>query len=167
MEAGTTMTRSVWLLLISLALLWGGSFLFVEVALEGFKPLTIVALRVLTGAIVLHAVLLLLKLKFPWDLKNIARFAIMGALNNAIPFSLIVWGQQSIDAGRASVMNATVPLFTVMLAHWLLKDEKLTPAKLAGIVIGFAGVFVLAGLGSSSSDNSVICLLYTSPSPRD
>ena len=156
MEAGTTMTRSVWLLLISLALLWGGSFLFVEVALEGFKPLTIVALRVLTGAIVLHAILLLLKRKFPWDLKNITRFAIMGALNNAIPFSLIVWGQQSIDAGRASVMNATVPLFTVMLAHWLLKDEKLTPAKLAGIVIGFAGVFVLTGLGSSSSDNSVI-----------
>jgi len=70
---------------------------------------------------------------------------------------LIVWGQQSIDAGRASVLNATVPLFTVLLAHWLLADEKLNTAKVTGVLIGFAGVFVLAGPAviSGNAVNSV------------
>jgi len=144
----------VWLWLISLSLLWGGSFLFIEIALRDFEPLTIVMLRVLIGAIVLHIVLRVRRLKFPFDLKSLWQFALMGALNNAIPFSLIVWGQQSIDAGRASVLNATVPLFTVVLAHWLLADEKLNSAKVVGVVVGFIGVFVLT-INSATDGSSV------------
>ena len=151
------MDGHVWLLLLSLSLVWGGSFLFVELALREFQPLTIGSLRVAIGALVLHCVLGIKKLHFPLDLKSIGLFAVMGTLNNAIPFSLIVWGQQSIDAGRASVLNATVPLFTVLLAHWLLADEKLNTSKITGVLIGFAGVFVLAGPAAISGNavNSV------------
>ena len=156
-SADNTMDGHVWLLLLSLSLVWGGSFLFVELALREFQPLTIVSLRVAIGALVLHCVLRIKKLHFPLDLKSIGLFAVMGTLNNAIPFSLIVWGQQSIDAGRASVLNATVPLFTVLLAHWLLTDEKLNTSKITGVLIGFAGVFVLAGPAAISGNavNSV------------
>jgi len=152
------MDGHVWLLLASLSLVWGGSFLFVELALRDYQPLTIVALRVAIGALVLHCVLRFKKLHFPLDLKSITQFAVMGILNNAIPFSLIVWGQQSIDAGRASVLNATVPLFTVLLAHWLLADEKLNRSKVIGVLIGFAGVIVLTGPAAISGNavNSVI-----------
>ena len=146
------MDGHVWLLLASLSLLWGGSFLFVELALREYQPLTIVALRVAIGALVLHFVLRLKKLHFPLDLKSILQFSVMGILNNAIPFSLIVWGQQSIDAGRASVLNATVPLFTVLLAHWLLADERLNASKITGVLIGFAGVFVLAAPAAISGN---------------
>ncbi len=146
------MTGKVWLLLISLSLLWGGSFLFIELALEDFKPLTIVAMRVSIAAIVLHCVLHYKQMKFPWDRKNLLLFTMMGAINNVIPFSCIVWGQQTIDAGRASVLNATVPLFTVLLAHWLLTNEKLTATKLLGVAIGFAGVLVLTGPGAFNSN---------------
>jgi len=159
LTAGTPrMGGDVWLWLISLSLLWGGSFLFVEIALRDFEPLTIVMFRVLIGAVVLHMVLRFRNLKFPFDLKSLAQFALMGVLNNAIPFSLIVWGQQSIDAGRASVLNATVPLFTVLLAHFLLADEKLNTSKVVGVVIGFVGVFVLTknSVGNSESANSVV-----------
>jgi len=153
-----SMTADVWLWLLMLSLLWGGSFLFIEIALRDFEPLTIVMLRVLIGAIVLHVVLRVRHLKFPFDFKSLWQFALMGALNNAIPFTLIVWGQQSIDAGRASVLNATVPLFTVLLAHWLLADEKLSASKVTGVVIGFLGVFVLTinSIADSESVNSVV-----------
>lgn len=147
-STNNVMDGHVWLLLVSLSLLWGGSFLFVEFALRDYQPLTIVALRVGIGALVLHCVLRVKKLHFPLDLKSVSQFALMGALNNAIPFTLIVWGQQSIDAGRASVLNATVPLFTVILAHWLLANEKLNRSKSIGVLIGFAGVFVLTGSGA-------------------
>ena len=153
-----SMDGHVWLLLLSLSLLWGGSFLFVELALRDYLPLTIVTLRVAIGALVLHCVLRIKKLHFPMDLKSIGQFAVMGTLNNAIPFSLIVWGQQSIDAGRASVLNATMPLFTVLFAHWLLTDEKLSASKITGVLIGFAGVFVLAG-PAAISGNSVNSLI--------
>jgi len=150
-SANHVMDGHVWLLLVSLSLLWGGSFLFVEYALRDYQPLTIVALRVGIGALVLHCVLRINSLRFPLDLKSISQFAMMGALNNAIPFTLIVWGQQSIDAGRASVLNATVPLFTVLLAHWLLDNEKLGRSKIIGVLIGFGGVFVLTGLSATQS----------------
>lgn len=136
---------TTWILLLSLALLWGGSFIFVELALWDMPPLTIVALRVLLGAVMLHLVLRYKNLSFPFDLKSIMQFAMMGALNNAIPFTLIVWGQQTIDAGRASILNATVPFFTVVIAHFVFSDEKLNTTKLIGIIAGFIGVMVLAG----------------------
>lgn len=146
---------TVWAMLLLLSLLWGGSFIFVELALRDLQPLTIVAMRVGIGALLLLAIVRLKKLVFPLDLKSILQFALMGTLNNAIPFSLIVWGQQSIDAGRASILNATVPLFTVVLAHWFLADEKLNAAKITGVIVGFAGVVVLVGPGAETANSSI------------
>lgn len=134
-----------WGLLVLLSLLWGGSFFFVGVAVVGLPPFTIVLLRVGLAALALNGVLLATGLRLPWDGRVWGAFALMGFLNNLVPFSLIVWGQTQIASGLASILNATTPLFTVLLAHVLTRDEKLSGARFAGVVIGFAGVVVMIG----------------------
>jgi drug/metabolite transporter (DMT)-like permease len=140
-----TMGPLEWAMLIALSLIWGGSFFFNAVALRGFPPLTIVALRVGVGAICLWMIVLAMRYPFPRDPALWLRFLAMGILNNAIPFTLIVWGQQHIASGLASILNATTPLFTVVVANILLVDEKLDPYRLFGVVAGFAGVAVMVG----------------------
>jgi drug/metabolite transporter (DMT)-like permease len=135
-----------WTMLIVLSCIWGGSFFFNAIALRGFPPLTVVALRVGIGAICLWLIVLAMKQALPRDPAQWLRFLAMGTLNNAIPFTLIVWSQQHIAAGLASILNATTPLFTVIIAHALLHDEKLSAARLAGVAIGIAGVAVMVGL---------------------
>jgi drug/metabolite transporter (DMT)-like permease len=135
-----------WTMLIGLSFIWGGSFFFNAIALRGFPPLTVVALRVGIGALCLWLIVLAMKHALPRDPVQWLRFLVMGALNNAIPFTLIVWSQQHIAAGLASILNATTPLFTVIIAHALLHDEKLSAARLAGVAIGMTGVAVMVGL---------------------
>jgi drug/metabolite transporter (DMT)-like permease len=135
-----------WAMLVLLGLIWGGSFFFNALALRGFPPLTVVALRVAIGAICLWLIVLAMNYALPRKPVYWLRFLAMGILNNAIPFTLIVWSQQHIAAGLASILNATTPLFTVIIAHALLHDEKLSAARLAGVVIGIAGVAVMVGL---------------------
>ncbi len=139
------MTRREWTFLITLSLLWGGSFYFAEIALVDFGPLTVVLGRVGFGALGLLAWLFASGGRLPADARTWGAFLIMGVLNNAIPFSLIVWGQVSIDSGLASILNATTPLFVVLLAHVFTRDERLTRARLAGVALGIAGVAVLIG----------------------
>lgn len=140
-----TMTPRDWGLLLLLSLLWGGSFLFVGIAVGGLPPLTIVFLRVTLAAVALHAVLRVLHISLPRDASCWRAFLAMGLLNNAIPFSLIVWGQTQIASGLASILNATTPLFTVLAAHWLTSDERMTRGRVSGVMIGFAGVIALIG----------------------
>jgi len=134
-----------WSLLLALSMLWGGSFFFVGVAVKALPPLTIVLLRVAIAAIALHIVLRATRPAMPWDSKTWLAFLGMGLLNNAIPFSLIVWGQTQIASGLASILNATTPLFTVLIAHVLTADERLTKSRVAGILVGLAGVVMLIG----------------------
>ena len=134
-----------WLLLIALSVLWGGSFFFVGVAVGGLPPFTIVALRVAIAAAALFLVLRLTGIHFPRNREVWFAFAVMGLINNAIPFSLIVWGQTRIASGLASILIATTPFFVVLVAHFLTDDEKITRARLAGLLIGFAGVIVIIG----------------------
>jgi drug/metabolite transporter (DMT)-like permease len=134
-----------WALLIALSVLWGGSFFFVGIAVAELPPFTIVLLRVAIAAIALHLVLRLLGIVMPSDRNAWLAFFGMGLLNNAIPFSLIVWGQTHIASGLASVLNATTPLFTVLVAHALTVDERMTRARLAGVLIGFTGVVAMIG----------------------
>ena len=143
-----SMTPFEWLLLIILSILWGGSFFFVGIAVEALPPLTIVALRVALAAMALVTVVYLTGLRMPTNHKVWIAFFGMGVLNNVIPFSLIVWGQTYIASGLASMLNATTPLFTVITAHFLTKDEKMTKLKLAGVVIGFTGVVIMIGYES-------------------
>ena len=143
--AGMTMTPVEWALLIVLSILWGGSFFFVEVALDGLPPFTLVLGRVALAALALHAIVLASGQRMPGAPGIWLAFLVMGALNNLLPFSLIVWGQTQITSGLAAILNATTPLWTVVLAHLLTRDERLTAGRLAGVLLGLLGVVVLIG----------------------
>ncbi len=140
-----TMGATEWTLLAILSLLWGGSFFFVEVALGELGPLSVVLGRVGIAAMVLLAVVHFGGKRMPTELGIWAAFLVMGGLNNLIPFTLITWGQTHIESGLASILNATTPLFTVVLAHVLTADERMTPNRVMGVLLGLGGVAVLMG----------------------
>lgn len=139
------MTAREWGMLLTLSLVWGGSFFFNEIAVRQLPVFTVVVCRVGLAAVILLAVLRLTGQRLPRSGKVWAAFFGMGMLNNVIPFSLIVAGQQSVASGVASILNAATPLFGVIFAHLLTQDEKLTPLKLAGVIVGFLGVAVMIG----------------------
>ncbi|MCA3565261.1 MAG: DMT family transporter [Methylocystis sp.] len=151
-----------WGRLVLLSLLWGGTFLFSAIAIKGWPagagnglpPLTVVFLRVLVAAATLFLILKAMRIAIPADGRVWLAFFGMGLLNNAIPFSLIFWGQSqmpvSVAAGLASILNATTPLFTVLVAHLLTADEKATPLKIAGVLLGSLGVATMIGLDALS-----------------
>lgn len=135
-----------WGMLLVLSLLWGGSFFFIELLVEHLPPLTIVTLRVSLAAIVLWLIILARKYEIPNSLKAWTALISVGFLNNALPFTLITWGQTHINSGLSSIFNATTPFFTVIVAGALLADEKMTRHKIYGVLIGILGVSVLIGL---------------------
>ncbi len=129
-----------------LAFIWGGSFFFNAVAIPEITPLTIVLFRIGIAAVVLVAYVYATGRKMPASPALWKDFIIMGALNNMMPFSLITWGQTRIQSGTASILVATTPIFSVLLAHFLTRDERLTINRAAGVVIGWTGVAVLIGV---------------------
>ena len=139
------MGRDAWIMLIVLSLVWGGSFFFAQVALRQIAPLTLVLARVGMAAIFLIIVVYVSGHRMPADAGSWRSYFIMGVLNNCIPFSLIFWGQLTIASGLAAIFNATTPLFTVVLAHFLTRDEKLTIPRLFGVICGVAGVAIMIG----------------------
>lgn len=141
------MSSGDWLRLVALSLLWGGSFFFVQIAVPVLPAFTIVLARVGLGALVLAAMLIVLRVPFPRGATVWAALAVMGLLNNAIPFTLFVLAQGQITSGLASILNATTPLWSVVVAHLATRDERLTPARALGVVIGFSGVAVMMGGG--------------------
>ncbi len=142
----TSMTAGEWGILITLSLLWGASFFFNGVAVQALPTFTVVVARVVIAAVILHLVMRVAGLRIPLDPKVWGTFFAMALINNVMPFSLIVWGQSHIASGLAAIVNATTPLFTVMLAHVFTTDEKLTRGRLTGLVIGLTGVTVMIGL---------------------
>lgn len=126
-----------------LGLIWGSSFLWIKIAVQQTGPFTLVAFRLLFGLIGLLAVVLIQKQTFPRDRGTLLAFLFMGAFNTAIPFTLISWGETRIDSGLASILNGTVPLFTIVIAHFWLHDEKITVPRIVGLIVGFVGVVVL------------------------
>jgi drug/metabolite transporter (DMT)-like permease len=140
-----TMSASDWLLLVVLSVLWGGSFFFNKVALFELPPITIVCLRVGLGAVLLIVAANAMGLALPRAPSAWAALAGMGFLNAVVPFTLIAWSQTHIASGLASILNATTPLFTVVVAHLATADDKLTRGRVAGLVAGFAGVVVMLG----------------------
>ena len=139
------MTAKNWATLAILSILWGGSFLFIEVALTGFPVLTIVWARVAGAAAVLGLWLAVGGPGFPNGQQAWAALLVMGILNNVLPFTLFVLAQGQITAGLASILNATTPLWTVIVAHQFTRDERLSASKAAGLLLGFLGVSVIAG----------------------
>lgn len=142
------MGRKEWVLLVFLSIIWGASFFFVEVAVKQMTPFTIVFCRVGLAAVILSGVALATGRRLS-ECKGIwLPLLLIGALNNAIPFSLIAWGQKHIDSSLASILTATTPVFSVVLAHFLTRDEQLTQKRLIGVLSGFLGVVVLVGMDS-------------------
>jgi drug/metabolite transporter (DMT)-like permease len=153
------MNSKVWAMLILLSILWGGSFFFVGVVVNDLPPLTIVTLRVGIAAFTLWGIAMMLGLRPPKSLKIWGAFLGMGLLNNVLPFALIVWGQTQIASGLASILNAATPIFTVVVAGILLPDERPTPLKLFGVVLGFVGVVVMIGVPALGGIGSLFAQL--------
>ncbi len=140
-----SMGRAEWIQLIALSVLWAGSFFFVAVALRAVPPLTLVTLRVGLAALMLAAALAVRGERWPRERATWRAFLVMGALNNVVPFCLIVWGQTHIASGLAAILNATTPLTTAVVAHYSTADERLTPNRLAGVLLGLIGVVAMIG----------------------
>jgi drug/metabolite transporter (DMT)-like permease len=133
-------TRREWTLLLALSIAWGASFFFGTLALREVPPLTIALGRFGLAALALLVAVRLARLPVPgrW-----ADFVVMGVLNNVVPFGLLIWAQTRITSGTAAILNAATPLFTVLVAHYLTADERMTRARVAGTLIGLAGVAVM------------------------
>ena len=145
-----------WTRLIILSLLWGGSYTWIELALIEIDPMMIVFYRVLISSIFLILICKVLSLTFKIEKKIFIFIFFMSLTNNVIPFNLIAWGQQEITASVGSILNATTPLFTVIIANYWPNGEKATLNRIFGVIIGFCGVILLMGLSINDIDNSII-----------
>ena len=144
-----------WIRLIILSLLWGGSYIWIEIALLTISPLMIVFFRVFMASIFLLSVCKILKLSFVINKRLFIIFLMMSLFNNIIPFNLIAWGQSQITASVSSILNATTPLFTVILANYWPKGEKATLNRIIGVVVGICGVSILMGFSFDDLNNSI------------
>lgn len=151
---------------ITLAMIWGSSFLLIKTGLapDGtipavvgrFDPISLATTRLTVAAICYMGFVLLTRAsKIPRDARTWSKLFIAGFFNNVVPFILISWGEQYIDSGLASVLNATVPLFSLTMAHFALKDDKITLGKIFGIIAGFAGVTLLATRSTPTHPNPI------------
>lgn len=143
--ANRVMGGGDWGLLILLALLWGFSFFFVEIAVRDLPPLTVVLSRVALAAAALLLVMRAIGEGMPRSARIWGAFTVMGFVNNLVPFSLIFWAQTEIESGLAAILNATTPLWAVFLAHLLTADERMTANRVAGVLIGLVGVVTMIG----------------------
>ena len=132
-----------WTAFIVLGSVWSASFLWIKIALNEIGPYTLVAWRVLFGLLFAGGAVLLQRKTWPGDWAGWLPFLVLGVTSVAIPFFLITWGELSIDSAVASILNATVPLFTIVIAHLFLQDDRMTVQRVIGLFIGFVGVIVL------------------------
>jgi drug/metabolite transporter (DMT)-like permease len=150
------MTASDWGLILALSVIWGGAFFSIEIILRQVPPNSMVLLRL---ALALPPLFLWMHFKgqsMPMDLTSWRSFLILGLLNIALPFVLFAYGQVHLSGGLASILNATTPLWGVLVAHFLTDDEKATPMRVVGVFIGFAGVAVMLGDDATSTSDQAI-----------
>ena len=162
------MSGQDWLLLIALSVLWGGTFFFAKIALPAIPPITLVLARVWLAALTLLIVLKSSGIALPASAPVWRALFVLGLINNVLPFNLIFWGQsqmpQDTAASLAAIVNATTPVFGVVIAHFLTRDEKLTPSRAFGVVFGFLGVFLLlapklSGAGAQAAPGAALGIL--------
>ena len=132
-----------WFAFILLGVIWSSSFLWIKIAVQEVSPITLVAFRALFGLLFTVIVIFVQRIPLPRTFKEWLPILLLGITNIAIPFLLISWGEQAIDSAVAAILDATVPLFTIIIAHLALHDDKMTVPKVLGLLIGFAGVIVL------------------------
>ncbi len=148
MQDQSRMTAGEWGLLVLLSVLWGGSFFFSKIIVQEIPPFTLVLVRFTLAAGVLGAYLKAQRMPVPRTAATWAAFAGMGALNNLIPAALIAWSQQTIASGLASVLIATTPVFSILVAHCFTTDDRMSANKIVGVALGVAGVAALVGINA-------------------
>lgn len=161
-----------WIVFLTLGLIWSSSFMWVEIVIRELGAITLVAYRVSFGLLFGLAMIFIQKIKLPRTFKEWTPLFVLGLTNIAIPFFLISWGQFYIDSGVASILDATVPLFTILAAHFILHDDKITTPKVLGLLVGFIGVVILmikdihAGTSTLLGQLAVIlaCVFYAASS---
>lgn len=139
----TAAPRFNWLVFLALGFMWGSSYLWIKIGVETLPPFTLIALRLLFGFAVVAAVVALFREPLPRSARQYGHLLVMSVVNIVIPFALITWGEQTIDSSLATILNATVPLFVIVLAPLFLGDEPITVNRVLGLAVGFAGVVVL------------------------
>jgi drug/metabolite transporter (DMT)-like permease len=146
-----------WGAFVVLGLIWGSSFLWIKIGVESITPMMLVTLRVSFGLLALLVVVLVQRQALPRDRSTLLKYGFMGVFNLVVPFLLITWGETKIDSSLASILNAATPLFVIIIAHFWLHDEKITGARLGGLLMGFAGVVVLVlqNLKPGSGQNDI------------
>jgi drug/metabolite transporter (DMT)-like permease len=140
-----------------LGLIWGSSFLWIRIAVQEIGPVTLVSFRLLFGVLGLAIVMLWMRPPLPRDARTWMLLALLGIVNMAIPFVLVSWGETRISSALAAVLNGSTPLFTIVMAHLFLRDDRITVARVAGLVVGFGGIVVLLSrdLGAKSLRSSL------------
>jgi drug/metabolite transporter (DMT)-like permease len=145
-----------WLVFILLGAIWSTSFLWIKIAVQEVGPFTLAAVRVLFGSLTLVIALAVTRTPLPRDPRTWLVFAVIGLTSVVVPFVLIPWGEQTIDSAVAAILNATVPLFTIVIAHLFLHDDRITPLRLAGLALGFVGVGILLSEDLLASSHSPV-----------
>ena len=141
-----SLSGRAWAEMLVLSLIWGGSFLSIRIALDEISPLMSIAHRVTWAMLVLWVVVAVMRIPLPQNPRIWFAFLVMGLLNNVIPFVLMAWGQLHIESGLTSILNAFTAVVGVVMAALFFSDERLTPRKIIGVVLGFFGVAVAIGL---------------------
>jgi len=139
------LTFKQWTTFLSLTLIWGASFLWIKIAVRETSPLTIVALRIVFALLILLPFLLRDRPGAPRTARRWGQLLLLGSISAALPWALIIWAEQYIDSAMATVLNATVPLFTTTTAHLALSDDRMTVRRVVGLLVGLSGVVVLVG----------------------
>ena len=133
-------------LLLTLATLWGASYTFIKIGVETIPPVTFIAVRTLIAATILLAIIKARGLSMPPDRATWGRFLFQACLNSVIPFTLIAWAEQTIDAGLATILNSTTPIFTFLLTVLIVRHEPASPRKFFGVAAGLTGVCLIIGM---------------------
>jgi len=137
------MTPRQWIAFFSLTLIWGASFMWIKIALRETGPYTIVAIRIIMALLVLLPFLLKGRPGFPRTVKMWRQLLTLCLISAVVPWLLIIWSEKYIDSALATVLNATVPLFTIVIAHLWLHDDRMTRQRVTGLLVGFVGIVVL------------------------
>jgi drug/metabolite transporter (DMT)-like permease len=145
-----------WLVFLLLGVIWSSSFMWIKIAVQEVGPITLVAFRAIFGLLFGIVVIWIQRTQLPRTWSAWIPLLVLGLTNIAVPFFLISWGEQSIDSAVASILDATVPLFTILIAHFLLPDDKMTLPKVLGLIVGFAGIIVLMSKDVNASSSSLL-----------
>jgi drug/metabolite transporter (DMT)-like permease len=147
----STAHRSDWLLFVLLGFFWGSSYLFIKIGVDaGLQPFTLVSLRLAVGLALLAVVVAAAREALPRDPRTYGHLAVMGFFSVALPFSLITWAEQHVDSSLAAVLTGAVPIFTIPIAALLLADERVSVARLVGVLVGLVGVAIVVGFDPAS-----------------